>query len=118
MTTPHQTSHPKKSDNHEVHDQDHHESQAHIAAETKLAKEISQLALAIKQIEKLQPFAALRNRKQFFAYSFLHGLLVGFGSVLGASLLVGLFIFLLKQIEFAPWIGNFVQKILESMNMN
>lgn len=113
MTIAHQSSHQKKSDDH--HDQNHNDRE-HLAAETKLAKEISQLALTIKQIEKLQPFAALRNRKQFFMYSFLHGLLVGFGSVLGASLLVGLFIFLLKQIEFAPWIGDFVQKILENIH--
>lgn len=88
----------------------------HIDAETKLAKEVSQLALAIRDIEKMQPFAALRNRKKFFLYSFIHGLLIGFGSVLGASLLVALFIFLLKQIEFAPIVGDFVQSILENIS--
>ncbi len=88
---------------------------SHIHAEEKLAKEIGKLATSIERIEKLQPFAALRNKKQFFFYSFLHGLMIGFGSVLGASLLVAFFIFLLKQIEFAPWIGDFVQQILEYM---
>ncbi len=88
----------------------------HIGVETKLAKEVSQLAIAIRDIEKMQPFAALRNRKQFFFYSFVHGLLVGFGSVLGASLLVAFFIFLLKQVEFTPIIGDFVKSILNNIN--
>jgi Flp pilus assembly protein TadB len=87
----------------------------HLKAETQLAHEITKLTQAIEKIEKMQPFAALRNRKKFFAYSFLHGLLVGFGSVLGASLLVALFIFLLRQIEFAPLVGSFVQDILKNI---
>lgn len=85
----------------------------HISTETHLAKEVQHLATAIERIEKLQPFAALRNRKQFFFYSFIHGLLIGFGSVLGASVLIAFFIFLLQQIQFAPLIGSFVQNILE-----
>ena len=90
-----------------------HITDKHVHAETQLAKEIEKLTHAIEKIEKMQPFAALRNRKQFFAYSFLHGLLVGLGSVLGATVLIALLIYLLKQIQFAPLIGSFVQNILE-----
>ncbi len=89
---------------------------AHIHAESKLAREIEKLATSIERIEKFQPFAALRNKKQFFFYSFLHGLMIGFGSVLGASLLVAFFIFLLKQIEFTPIVGDFVKSILANIN--
>lgn len=85
-------------------------------SETALAKRMQQLGTTIERIEKLQPFAIMRNRKHFLWYSFLHGIMVGFGSVLGASLLIAFFIFLLKQIQFAPLIGSFVQSILEHMN--
>lgn len=90
-------------------------TEKHLHAETHLAKEIEKLAQAIEKIEKMQPFAALRNRKKFFLYSFIHGLLVGFGSVLGATVLIAFFIFLLRQIEFAPLIGDFVQDILKNI---
>lgn len=80
-----------------------------------LAKKMQKLNTTIERIEKLQPFEIMRNRKNFLWYSFLHGMMVGFGSVLGASLLIAFFIFLLKQIQFAPLIGSFVQSILEHM---
>lgn len=84
---------------------------------TELAKKIQKLNTTIERIEKLQPFSIMRNRKNFLWYSFLHGIMVGFGSVLGASLLIAFFIFLLKQIQFAPIIGSFVQSILENINV-
>lgn len=85
---------------------------AHTNAETRLANEIERIATIIERIEKLEPFTSLRNRKQFYFFSFVHGVLVGFGSVLGATVLIAFFIFILKQIQFAPLIGNFVQDIL------
>lgn len=88
----------------------------HVRAETALANEIERIATIIERMEKLEPFTSLRNRKQFYIFSFVHGLLVGFGSVLGATLLIALFIFILKQIQFAPLIGNFVQEILTYIN--
>lgn len=81
--------------------------------ELELAKKMEKLGVIIERIEKLQPFSALRDRRHFLWNSFLHGLMVGFGSVLGASVLIALLIFLLKQIQFAPLIGSFVQSILE-----
>ncbi len=44
--------------------------------------------------------------------SLLKGLMVGFGSVLGASVLVAAFIYILAQISFVPIIGEFVEDIM------
>lgn len=84
----------------------------HLHAEKALAKEIAKIGTIIERIEKLQPFSSLKNRKQFFLYSFFHGMMVGLGSVVGATVLIALLIFLLKQIQFAPLVGSFVQDIL------
>ncbi len=84
----------------------------HVHAETRLADEIERIATIIERVEKLEPFTSLRNRKQFYFFSFVHGVLVGFGSVLGATVLIAMLIFILKQIQFAPLVGSFVQDIL------
>lgn len=40
---------------------------------------------------------------------------MGFGSVLGASLVVGIFLYLLAQISLVPVIGDFVQKVIDQI---
>lgn len=88
----------------------------HEHAETRLANEIARIATIIERIEALEPFTSLRNRKKFYFFSLMHGILVGFGSVLGATVFIALLVFLLRQIQFAPIIGSFVQDILVYIN--
>jgi len=47
--------------------------------------------------------------------SFLHGLMVGFGWVIGASVLVALLIYLLAQIQFVPYLGDFVTDVIDEV---
>jgi hypothetical protein len=47
---------------------------------------------------------------------FLSGLAWGFGSVIGASLVVALILFLLSQLDTAPIIGKFIKSIIDSIN--
>ena len=49
---------------------------------------------------------------KFLWFSFLKGLMIGFGSILGASVLVGLFVYLLAQISFIPILGDFIEDII------
>lgn len=88
----------------------------HEHSETRLANEIERIATIIERIEALEPFTSLRNRKKFYFFSLMHGILVGFGSVLGATVFIALLVFLLRQIQFAPLIGSFVQDILIYIN--
>ena len=47
--------------------------------------------------------------------SFLKGLMVGFGSILGASVLVAVFIYGIAQISFVPVIGGFVEDVIDEV---
>lgn len=47
--------------------------------------------------------------------NFLGGLAWGFGTVLGATLVVGILIFVLSQLGNIPFFGNFVNSILDQI---
>jgi hypothetical protein len=46
-------------------------------------------------------------------FNFLRGLAFGLGSVLGATVLVYLFVLLLRNIDFIPIIGDWAAQVLE-----
>ena len=48
-------------------------------------------------------------------YSFLKGLMIGFGSVLGATIIVGIFLFLVAQISVIPVVGSFVESVIQEV---
>ena len=50
---------------------------------------------------------------KFLYYNLLRGLAIGLGSVVGATLLVTIFIQILAQIEFIPILGNYAHQIIE-----
>lgn len=50
-------------------------------------------------------------------FSFLKGLMIGFGSVLGASVLVGIFIYILAQIRLVPILGDLVQDVIDQIQI-
>lgn len=81
-------------------------------AEIDLAAEVTKLT---KQVQKLQNTELLKVYKhpgKFLWFSFLKGVAVGLGSVLGASVVVGLLIYILSQISFVPIVGDFVHDII------
>lgn len=80
--------------------------------EKELAIEMRKLAVEMRKLKKLEFVKILNRPWKFLFFSFLKGLMVGFGSILGASVLVGLFIYILAQISVVPFVGDFVQDIL------
>ena len=80
-----------------------------------LAKEINNLTKNIRKLESEKVFKIVSNPWRLMWFSFLKGLMVGFGSVLGATVIVAIFIYLLAQVEFIPVIGDWVQQILEQV---
>ena len=48
-------------------------------------------------------------------YQFLRGLAFGFGTVVGASVLVSVVVLLLSQVEVVPFIGDFATQIIEEI---
>ena len=80
-----------------------------------LAREMKELTSEITRLKKMDFMQVFNHPLKFLWYSFLKGLMLGFGSVLGASVLVGLFIYLLTQIRLVPILGDFVQDIINQI---
>ena len=88
-----------------------------LTAEKQLAKEIKELTKEVKKLKNLDFLRVFKNPWKFMLFSFLKGLMVGFGSILGASVLVGSFIFLLAQISLVPVLGDFVEDIISQIQV-
>ncbi|NIA02244.1 MAG: hypothetical protein GWP15_02575 [Nitrospirae bacterium] len=83
--------------------------------EITLAKEVKELTKEVKKLKKLEFIKILKRPWKYMWMSFLHGLMVGFGWVIGASVLVALLIYLLAQIQFVPYLGDFVTDVIEEV---
>jgi len=80
-----------------------------------LTKQTQELTKEVRKLKKLEFVKVLKRPWKFTLMSFVKGLMVGFGGVVGASLLVGLFIYILAQISVVPFIGDFVEDIIEEI---
>lgn len=89
-----------------------------MSATTELTKQVKELTKEIGKLKNMEFIQVFKHPWKFLWFSFLKGLMVGFGSVLGASVLVGLFIFLLGQISFVPYLGDFVEDIISQVQIN
>lgn len=95
-----------------------------LQTEKELAKEVHELSKEIEKLKNLEFVKVLKHPFKLMWLSFLKGLMVGFGSVLGASVLVALFVYIVAKISFVPVIGEFVESVMseiqlpESINYN
>lgn len=83
-----------------------------------LVKEMRTLSKEVRNLKNLEFVKILKSPWKFLGLSLLKGMMVGLGTVIGASVLVGLFIYLLGQISFVPIIGDFVQDIISQIQVN
>lgn len=68
------------------------------------------------EVEKLNAHRMLRvynSWPQFLLSSFARGLMVGLGTVIGATVLLSLLVWSLSQIEFIPIIGDWARQIAD-----
>ena len=79
------------------------------------AREMKELTKEISRLKKMDFMQVFNHPVKFLFYSFLKGLMIGFGSVLGASVLVGIFIYVLAQIRLVPILGDFVQEVINQI---
>jgi len=80
-----------------------------------LIKELKDLTKEVGKVKDLEFMKVFKNPVKFLWFSFLKGLMVGFGSVLGATVVVTFFIFLMTKISFVPILGDFVQKVIDEV---
>lgn len=90
-------------------------SAAHIQAQSQLVREVTSLTQEVQKLKDMELIQIFKHPLKFLWFSFLKGVMVGFGSVLGASLVVGIFLYLLTQISLVPVIGDFVQKVIDQI---
>ena len=57
----------------------------------------------------------LQNTRRLLWSSFVRGLFAGFGGVLGATLMVGLLIYLLQALGGAPVIGEYIGEYVKDI---
>lgn len=87
------------------------------STESQLAKEVQELSKEIRKLKGMDVFRVFTNPWKFMGLALLKGVMVGFGSVLGASVVVGIFVYLLSQISFVPYVGDFVEQIVTEINV-
>ncbi len=82
-----------------------------------LARDTKDLSTEVRRLKKLEFIRVFKHPLKFMGFSLLKGLLVGFGSVLGATVLVAVFIYILAQISFVPIIGDFVEEVVSQIEL-
>lgn len=58
------------------------------------------------------------SKKSMYKMTFVKGILQGFGGVIGATLMVTLFLWILSLFGSVPIVGNLVETIRNSLNTN
>jgi len=96
------------------------QTKRHRSLDKEIIKELSELTKAINKLKELEFIKILKHPFKLLWLSLLKGIMVGFGSILGATVLVAIFIYLLTQIgeqfDFVPYISDMVQEILNQLN--
>lgn len=90
----------------------HNLAESERKLELELAKEIRLLSAEIKRIKDMEVIKIFRHPWKFLWLSLVKGIMVGFGSVLGATIFLSLFIYILAQISFVPIVGDFVKDVM------
>lgn len=82
-----------------------------------LATQVNELTKEISKLKNQEFMQVFARPWKFIWFSFLKGLMIGFGSVLGASVLVAVFIYVLAQIRLVPVLGDFVQDVIDQIQI-
>ncbi len=80
--------------------------------EKELVREMRLLAKEIRKIKKMEVIKIFKHPGKFLGLSLLKGIMVGFGSVLGATVFLSIFVYLLAQISLVPVVGDFVESVM------
>lgn len=80
----------------------------HQKNEDKLSRSVDNLVYTVANFSDNKPLKAM-------GIGFLKGLAFGFGSILGATVVVALFVYILSKFQFVPAVGDFVKNLLEYM---
>lgn len=63
------------------------------------------------EIAKLNRSIVKLNKSRGLFHSFMIGIVTGLGSVLGATIVLGIVLFILRNVEFLPIIGSWIAEL-------
>lgn len=86
-----------------------------LKSEIELTKEVKILTKEINKLKDSEFLKVFAHPWKFMGFSLLKGMMVGLGSIIGATVLVGLLIYLLSKISLVPIIGDFVKDIINQI---
>lgn len=78
-----------------------------------LLQESKSISLQLQQLNDHKLIKVYNSIPQLLWFHLLKGAAFGLGSVLGATVVLSALVYLLAQIEFIPFIGEWVSAILE-----
>jgi hypothetical protein len=83
--------------------------------ETTLARELRGLRAEVRELNNHRYLRIQNSIPKMMGFSFLRGLAVGLGTVIGASVLVSVLGFFLAQIDFIPIVGEWASQLAEQI---
>ncbi|MCK9186839.1 DUF5665 domain-containing protein [Candidatus Gracilibacteria bacterium] len=86
--------------------------------EKELVKAVKEMSKQVETLRDMELLQVLKRPWKLLWYSFLKGLMIGFGSVLGASVLITIFVYLVAQLSTVPFVGNYIDKIFSSTEIS
>lgn len=79
------------------------------------SKESKNPQLDAKHLAEILLKAEYIDKKSFYLHSFLRGLVVGAGGVIGATLLITVLIWILSLFDTVPFIGPFIDNTRDTI---
>ncbi|MBF0279283.1 MAG: hypothetical protein HQM13_15920 [SAR324 cluster bacterium] len=90
----------------------------HDLSKKEILSEIKEIKQELKAINSHNLIKTYNSIGRLIIYLFFRGVVVGFGTVMGATVVVSIFIYLLSQIDFVPIIGVWAKAIIEQIKLN
>jgi len=81
----------------------------------KIHLSLQKIETELQQLNSHKFIKAYNSISNLLFYQFLKGIAFGLGSVLGATIVVSILVYLLAQIEFLPIIGEWVKLITQEI---
>lgn len=82
-----------------------------------LAQQIAALRAEVARLNAHRFVRDLNSPVRMLAFQFARGLALGLGTVVGASILVSVSVYLLSQVDFIPILGDWAARIAQEIDI-
>lgn len=86
------------------------------STELQLIKEVRALAKEVQNLRDLELMQVFKHPWRMTYFSLWKGMMVGFGSAIGATLLVALLVYILSQFSSVPVLGNLLDNLTSKIS--